>query len=161
MLPHAEITHNSPGRLRLRIRAQRGRADYFAGIEEKLVQCPGVERVATNPVTGSVLLEPANDLAALVTFTQAQQLFQFAQAPTLMAPLTQQVAERFGALNGELRKLSGGGIDFGALGFIGLVTLAAVQLQRGHVLGPVSTLLWYAVGLLRMPPAGRDNPSDF
>ena len=77
MLPHAEITHNSPGRLRLRIRARRGRADYFAGIEEKLVQCPGVERVLTNPVTGSVLLEPAVDLAALVAFTQAQQLFSW------------------------------------------------------------------------------------
>lgn len=160
MLPHAEITHNSPGRLRLRIRAQRGRADYFAGIEEKLVQCPGVERVATNPVTGSVLLEPANDLAALVAFTQAHQLFLLAQAPTLMPPLTHQVAERFGALNGELRRLSGGGIDFGALGFIGLVTLAAVQFQRGHVLGPASTLIWSAISLLRVPPGARGNSSD-
>ena len=86
MLPYAEITHNSPGRLRLRIRAQRGRADYFAGIEEKLVQCPGIERVVANPVTGSVLLEPANDLAALIAFTQTQQLFQLAQAPTLIPP---------------------------------------------------------------------------
>lgn len=160
MLPHAEITHNSPGRLRLRIGARRGRADYFAGIEEKLVQCPGVERVATNPVTGSVLLEPAIDLAALVAYTQAQQLFQLAQAPTLMPPLTQQFAEHFGVLNGELRRLSGGGIDLGALGFIGLMTLAAVQLQRGHVLGPASTLLWAAVGLLRMPQAGHGNSSD-
>lgn len=160
MLPHAEVTHNSPGRLRLRIRAQRGHADYFAGIEEKLVQCPGVERVATNPVTGSVLLEPATDLAALVAFTQTQQLFQLAQAPTLMAPLTQQVAEHFSDLNGELRRLSGGGIDLSALGFIGLVTLAAIQLQRGHVLGPTSTLLWAAVGMLRLPPAARDHSSD-
>ena len=160
MLPHADITHNSPGRLRLRIRAQRGRADYFAGIEEKLVQCPGIERVVTNPVTGSVLLEPANDLTALVAFTQAQQLFQLVQAPALMPPLTQQVTERFGVLNGELRKLSGGGIDFGSLGFIGLITLAAVQLQRGHVLGPTSTLLLAAVSLLRTSPAARGNSSD-
>jgi hypothetical protein len=160
MLPHAEITHNSPGRLRLRIRALRGRADYFSGIEEKLVQCPGIERVVTNPVTGSVLLEPANDLAALAAYTQAQQLFQLAQAPALMPPLTQQVAERFGAVNGDLRRLSGGGIDFGAVGFIGLVTLAVVQLQRGHVLGPTSTLLWSAISLLRMPPAARGNSSD-
>ncbi|HJW81415.1 MAG TPA: hypothetical protein VJ396_04140 [Acidiferrobacterales bacterium] len=160
MLPHAEITHNSPGRLRLRIRARRGHADYFAGIEEKLVQCPGIERVVTNPVTGSVLLEPAIDLAALVAFTQAQQLFQLAQTPALMAPLTQQVAEHFADLNGELRRFSGGGIDLGALGFIGMVTLAAVQLQRGHVLGPASTLLWYAAGLLRMPPTGGGNSFD-
>jgi hypothetical protein len=160
MLPHAEITHNSPGRLRLRIRAQRGHADYFAGIEEKLVHCPGIERVVTNPVTGSVLLEPANDLAALVAFTQAQQLFQLAPAPALMPPLTHQVAERFGILNGELRKFSGGGIDFGALGFLGLVTLATVQLQRGHVLGPASTLLWSAISLLRIPPPARDPSSD-
>jgi len=160
MLPHAEITHNSPGRLRLRLRAQRGHADYFAGVEEKLVQCPGIERVVANPVTGSVLLEPAIDLAALVAFTQAQQLFQLAQTPALMAPLTQQVAERFGTLNGELRRISGGGIDFGAVGFIGLVTLATIQLQRGHVLGPASTLLWSAISLLHMPPAARDNPSD-
>lgn len=160
MLPRAEITHNSPGRLRLRIRAWRGRADYFAGIEEKLVRCTGVERVVANPVTGSVLLEPAIDLAALVAFTQAQQLFQLAPLPVLMAPLTQQVAERFSALNGELRKLSGGGIDLGSLGFIGLATLTAIQLQRGHVLGPASTLLWAAIGLLRMPPAGHGNSSD-
>jgi hypothetical protein len=77
-----------------------------------------------------------------------------------MPPLTQQVAEHFGVLNGELRRLSGGGIDLGALGLIGLVTLAAVQLQRGHVLGPASTLLWAAVGLLRMSPAARDHSSD-
>lgn len=160
MLPHAEITHNSPGRLRLRISARRGRADYFAGIEEKLVQCPGVERIVVNPVTGSVLLEPASDFAALVAFTQAQQLFQLVQEPALMPPLTQQVAERFGVLNGELRKFSGGGIDLGSLGFIGLVTLAAVQLQRGHVLGPTSTLLWTAIGLLLRTPAGRGKSSD-
>jgi hypothetical protein len=160
MLPHAEITHNSPGRLRLRISARRGRADYFASIEEKLVQCPGVERVVTNPVTGSVLLEPAIDLAALVTFTQTQQLFQLAQATTHLVPLRQQIAEHFGVLDGELRRLSGGGIDLGALGFIGLVTLATVQLQRGHVLGPASTLLWAAIGLLPLPPADRGNSSN-
>jgi hypothetical protein len=160
MLPHAEIIHNSPGRLRLRIRTQRGRTEFFAGIEEKLAQCPGVERAVVNPVTGSVLLEPASDLSALVAFTQSQQLFQLAQAPTLMAPLTHQIAERFGDLNGELRKLSGGGIDFGSLGFIGLITLAAVQLQRGHVLGPTSTLLWAAVGLLRTSPVTRGKSSD-
>jgi hypothetical protein len=159
MLPHAEITHNSRGRLRLRIRAQRGHADYFAGIEQKLAQCPGVERVVTNPVTGSVLLEPAIDLAALLAFAQAQQLFQLAQASAFMPPLTQQVAERFGVLNCELRRLSGGGVDLGSLGFIGLVTLAAVQLQRGHVLGPASTLLWSAIGLLRLPPAGDGKSS--
>jgi hypothetical protein len=160
MLPHAEITHASPGRLRLRIRARRGRADYFAGIEEKLAQCPGVERVVTNPVTASVLLEPGIDLAALGAFTQAQQLFQLAERPVLLAPLTQQVAERLADLNGELRRLSGGGLDLGALGFLGLVTLAAVQWQRGHVLGPASTLLWSATGLLLRTPAGRGQSSD-
>src|SRR4030065_1545562 len=149
MLPHAEITHNSPGRLRLRIRAQRGHADYFAGIEEKLVQCPGIERVVANPVTGSVLLEPAIDLAALVAFTQAQQLFQLAQTPALMAPLTQQVAEHFADLNGELRRFSGGGIDLGALGFIGVVELAAVQVPPGQGLGPAATLLWSGARLVR------------
>ena len=65
-----------------------------------------------------------------------------------MAPLTQQVAKRLSALNGELRRFSGGGIDLGSLGFLGLATLAAVRLQRGHVLSPASTLLWYAAGLL-------------
>lgn len=159
MLPHAEIVHNSPGRLRLRIRARRDRADYFAGIEQKLVQCPGVERVVTNPVTGSVLLEPAIDLAALVAFIEAQQLFQLGPTPALTAPLTQQLAERFSVLNGDLRRLSGGGIDLGSLGFIGLVTLAVVQLQRGYVLGPASTLLWSATGLLLRMPAGRGNSS--
>jgi hypothetical protein len=49
----------------LRIRARRGQADYFAGIEEKLAQCPGIKRIVTNPVTGSVLLEPAIDFGAL------------------------------------------------------------------------------------------------
>lgn len=157
MLPQAEINHVNAGRLRLRIRARRGQADYFAGIEEKLAQCPGVERIVTNPVTGSVLLEPAIDLGALAAFAQTHQLFQIAEAPVLMAPLTRQLAERFTDLDGELRKLSGGGINLGALGFIGLMTLAAVQLQRGHVLGPASTLLWYAAGLLR---TGRGNSSD-
>jgi hypothetical protein len=157
MLPQAEISHANAGRLRLHIRARRGKADYFTRIEEKLAQCPGVERIVTNPVTGSVLLEPAIDLGALAAFVQTHQLFQIAEAPVLMAPLTRQLAERFTDLDGDLRKLSGGGIDLGALGFIGLVTLAAVQLQRGHVLGPSSALLWYAAGLLR---TGRGNSSD-
>jgi hypothetical protein len=33
-------------------------------------------------------------------------------------------------------------------------------LQRGHVLGPASTLLWSAISLLRVPPTARGNSSD-
>jgi hypothetical protein len=46
--------------------------------------------------------------------------------------------------------LSGGNLDLASVGFLTLVGAAVLQLQRGHVLGPASTLLWYASGLLLM-----------
>jgi hypothetical protein len=160
MLPSAEIAHHSPGRVRLRIRAWSGRAERFAALETRLAQCPGVERVLVNPLTGSVLLEPVTDLAVLTAFAETERLFRLTPARSLAPPFTEQLAERFDALNDQLRRASGGGIDLGAVGFIALVTLAAVQWQRGNVLGPTTTLLWSAIALLRAPAGARRTPAE-
>jgi hypothetical protein len=152
MLPAAHVSHRTPGRLRLRIPTRRGQADFFDKLVAELTRQTDVERLEANPLTASVLLMPAVDLGKLARIGADGGLYTLAadESGHEAAPLAQQVAAGFGGLNRQLRSMTGGNLDLVSVGFLVLVAAAFIQLQRGHVLGPTSTLLWYASGLLLM-----------
>lgn len=151
MLPAAELVHHSATRLRVRIPAQRGQPAYFDRLVSELARLPGLERIEANPVTATVLIVPAPDPAQLARRAAEAGLFALAgAASTPGAPLAQTVARSFAEFNDQLRRTTGGVLDLPSVGLLAFVSAALLQLQRGQVLGPASTLLWSAVGLLRM-----------
>jgi len=151
MLSTALLIHRTPERMRLRVPSRRGQVPYFEQLVQQLTALPGIERIETNPVTGSVLLSPAIDAASLGSFAEQHKLFVLGTDPSMLSvPLATGLARGFEGVNGQIRKLSGGSLDLASVGFLALAAAALVQLNRGHVLGPASTLLWYASGLLLM-----------
>lgn len=151
MLPAAHLIHHTRERIRLRIPERRGETAFFEKVVGELAGYPGIDRIETNPVTGSVLLSPAVELAPLAEKAERIGLFTLAASATATTlPLAAGLARGFQDLNGQLRQLSAGHLDLASLGFLALVGAALLQLQRGNVLGSASTLLWYASELLLM-----------
>jgi peptidoglycan/LPS O-acetylase OafA/YrhL len=155
VLPVAQVTHFSPGRLRLRVSARRGQDAFFQRATEVFAQIPTVERIEANPVTGSILLVPGVDPAALGAHAERAGLLRITLEAVGGSPLTEQLAAGFQGVNRGLRRMTGGALDLASVGVVGLLAAAVVQWNRGHVLGPAATLLWYAVGLLLMTDVAR------
>jgi copper chaperone CopZ len=53
----AHIASLTPGRLRMRLQPQSGRASTLQGIQADLQSCDGVQEVKVNPATGSVVMQ--------------------------------------------------------------------------------------------------------
>jgi Heavy metal associated domain 2 len=58
----ATLAHAMPGRIRLKLQSVRGDPDRATAIEETLAAVEGVEGVAANSLTGSVVIEYAYEL---------------------------------------------------------------------------------------------------
>jgi hypothetical protein len=55
--PSIRVAHSSPGRVRLKVRHGKRDPAVLEGVAESFRRIPGIERVETNPVTGSVTLK--------------------------------------------------------------------------------------------------------
>ena len=75
-LPTAFVSHQVPGRVRLRVPTMRHQEDYFARLREQLASIPGLHRLTTNTRTASVLIEYLGDVPALDQLGAQHQLFQ-------------------------------------------------------------------------------------
>jgi hypothetical protein len=56
-----QIAHRTPGRVRMKIPSAKGNPDLLREIGETFGMIPGIERVAVNPTTGSVILHYDTD----------------------------------------------------------------------------------------------------
>lgn len=155
MLPPAEVIHHGMSRLRLRIAAQRGQPEFFQRAVEVLAALSGVDRIEANPDTGSILIMPGIDPVRVAAHAEAAGLFRLGRESQTVRPITEGLAAGFCDINAALKSVSGGHLDLASAAFVALVGAAAVQLRGGHVLGPASTLLWYASGLLLATEAAR------
>jgi hypothetical protein len=143
--PQARVEHLSPGRLRLRVAGQRGRAAYFEMVRARLGQEPAVRAVQVNARTGSVLLylhEPVNWPALLARAAQLD-LFRLVPAPAPEATKRRVPAPQV------LGRLAEPGTTGSAVLALALLAGAAVQGWRGQIAAPAVTLVWYAMQLLR------------
>jgi hypothetical protein len=75
-LPPAFVSHQMPGRVRLRVPTMRHQKDYFARMREQLASIPGLRRLTTNTATASVLIEYVGDLEALDQLGERLALFK-------------------------------------------------------------------------------------
>jgi hypothetical protein len=145
MLPVAVVAHSAWGRTRVKIPARRRDVQYFATVEQRLPNAPGVERVQANPVTGSVLVHHRGPAEALYTYAETNELFRVSTLPDRASNL---LRERGRSLDQQVREFTGGYLDVRSLTFITLVGIGLVQSLRGQFAGPALAIFWYAATLV-------------
>jgi hypothetical protein len=152
--PRARVVHASAGRVRLRIPTRRRNEAYFAALRDRLGQQHGVERVETNPATGSVLLHGA-DIGSGTSFLETLRdidlfLVDLIEPPEPTTPVPHQVRQHFRRIEDRLQMLTGRPANIGSLVFFGFVGLGLYQLVRGNIASPATTLFWNAASVLRL-----------
>jgi hypothetical protein len=132
-LPLAELVHQLPGRLRLRVDSRRGDAAFFAGVAKRVAEIAGVRAIRANPRTGSLLIEYDGTAEALARSAREHGLLRIA-SPAPPSARTAMRSRRFA----PVRPLS--------VAAVGLAGLGLYQAARGRLLGSATENFWNAYG---------------
>lgn len=141
MLPEAQVIHALPDRLRVRIQSRRGHRDYFAAVSEWLGSFPHVLHHEVRPATGGILLHTDAEFDRSEFTARARDAGLFELSPLPGRPDTT-VSDPLEAL------LHGPYMRHAALGL--LLAMALLQIRRGQVMAPATSLLWYAFALTEL-----------
>jgi Heavy metal associated domain 2 len=145
-IPHAYISHQGPGRLRVKIPSKKGDSVYFSELKKLLTQCKGVTEYETNPVTGSVLFVHGVDIKAVMEFAEGNHLFKLGEGGS--PSYSYEITESFKNLNKHLKGITGGEMDIPGLAFLSLVGFGIYQIGRGNLMAiPWYTAFWYALNI--------------
>lgn len=157
MLPTATIAHAMAGRARFRIPSRKGDTDYFAHIEHALATCDGVHHVVANPLTASVLVQHETDVLQLMRYARDRHLFAVREPRLTKGAVMEEVATRIEDADALIRRTTRGAFDLEGIAFVGLLGAAAVQLMRGRILGPATSLFASAIAIMEAHEARRVN----
>ena len=151
-LPAAHISHFTARRLRIRVPEKRRDATFFETVAERLGTWDSVERVETDPLTGSVLIHFSDPQRLFLEAAVKNDLFDIdfdAALGRSSEPIMTQAAVRtFEAVDQTLRRWTQNQIDIRGVLFILLLAGGVFQLMRRRVGAPAPTLLWYAGDLI-------------
>lgn len=136
------------GRARLRLPDRRGDVGFFTELANRLAECEGVARIEANPRTGSVLITHSGDLEPILEFGEHHRLFTLFSREPREPVMAERLRAEFQGISEGLSRATGGQLDLAMALFVLLVSGAFVQLLRGNVFGPATTLLWYASSLV-------------
>jgi hypothetical protein len=154
-LPEAFVAHVSHGRVRIKIPAKKNDRDYFSQLKKFLEPWPGIKKVETNPLTGSVLvlhtldLKNSDEIKTVSNYSEMLGLFKVAPTETSNTPVARSLAGGFAGLNQSVKGVTAGAVDLPTLGFFGLLSIGIWQMSRGEVAVPAITALWYASTILK------------
>jgi hypothetical protein len=149
MKARAHPVHSLPGRTRLRVPNRRGDAAFFTELTHRLVQCTGVGKVETNPLTGSVLVHHEGGLRELLMHAAACGLGELVDLELHSPPVARRLRREVKAIDHRVRELTHGEFDLSTVAFVALLAMAGVQLLRGQQASAAVSLAWYASELLR------------
>ncbi|MGK9164901.1 hypothetical protein KXR53_01310 [Inquilinus limosus] len=142
--PTGHICHLTPGRIRIRIPERRHDAAYFAAVQDRLSQWAGVEAVAVNPRTASVLVHYSDAAGLFHAHATANDLFTLTDPP-VGRPASAWIRGAAGRPQGRLgRGWSAAKSELRSAVAVGLLGAGVYQLLRGRIAAPAITLLWYA-----------------
>lgn len=155
--PSAYIKHQLPGRVRLKIPQKKGDLGYFDRIAELFADCPGITQLQLNPPAASVLIchGAETHFVTIAEFAQTNGLFTITEQPeeeTFLVPylpIPKVTSSGLNRLDQSLMDFSQGRLDGRSLLFLALIGLAVRQMTKGNIMGPATTLLWYAFSLLK------------
>lgn len=144
----ARIVHQVSGRTRLKIPARRGDVVYFDRVSDRLSDCPGVVAVESNFRTSSVLIQHTIPFKEIAAFAAQHVLFVLQTDRPAPDTLLQQAAASLQDVDGALADRRAGSLNVRSLMLIALLSLGLIQIARGQILAPASSLLLHALELL-------------
>jgi hypothetical protein len=176
MIPVAYIEHQLPGRVRLRVPSRRGEVPFFEKVVRELCKHPAIRELTATPLTGSITLQHLEPLQPIIAAAADQKLFETkVLEPTTKARESRPATDPDKGpdlANGLATGLSGlclfqaaqGNVlgsaaenfwlSFGAHRTLGRADVAAgfaalgvLQLLRGQLFGPASSLFFYALAM--------------
>jgi hypothetical protein len=156
----AYLGHRIPGRARLHVPDRRGDAAFFAQLAGAVRGIEGIERVEVNPRTGSLLLHHNGDLEPILERVQAARLLRLGEEPAAGTLLTAKLRAQLRELSGTLVRASGGQIDPRSAAILFFLIAGLVQLARGQIFAPATTLLRNASSLLAATPQPDQDTSE-
>jgi len=148
----AQVIHQIPGRVRLRVSERRNETAYFEQLSQAIAACNQVLSVEVNPSSASVLvLCEGNAVFNVLCEMEQRRILSIAAKDaqsTNSKTLLSQIADKMKELEQSILSYSFGRFDLSSLLFIVLLALAIIQATRGHGLGPASSLLLSALAFL-------------
>lgn len=146
MVPAAHIVHRLRGRLRLKVPDKRRDADWLTEAASRLERMPGVRRVETRIISGSLLIYHQAG-TALEERLASVDSFRITNASIATPPVLDPALDGLSRSQRKLKRRTGGRVNLETL-LIALLVLAALgQALRGQIMVPAVSLLWYAAQL--------------
>jgi hypothetical protein len=148
MLPIAHISHQTAGRLRIRIPSKKGDSTYFNALKEHFSSLEGIRDLQFNPTTGSLLILHSLDTQAVTQHATARNLFSLSGTTSSSDGLHPRVTETFQGLNNQVKALTSGEMNIGSLAFLALMGAGIYQIGKGNFTAiPWYTAFWYALNI--------------
>ncbi|MDO9418228.1 HMA2 domain-containing protein [Pararhizobium sp.] len=154
--PSAYIKHQLPGRVRLKVPQKKGDFDYFDRLAKLFADCHGISQLQLNPPAASILICHGTETPFLniAEFAQTNGLFTIIEQPEETfsipyLPIPKFTSKGLNRVDESLMDFSQGLLDGRSLLILTLIGLAVRQMTKGNIMGPATTLLWYAFSLLK------------
>ncbi|WP_018953327.1 HMA2 domain-containing protein [Thioalkalivibrio sulfidiphilus] len=144
----AYLVHRVPGRLRFKLPERRGDVAFFRELVPQLSALEGVLAVRASPDTGSVLILHGDGFQASL-LGAVGTLLELSPEPYVPPSAFSRAASGLGQLDAWIARETRGGSSVNSIFFLVLVGMALVQISRGQVMAPATSLLWYALDLMR------------
>jgi hypothetical protein len=140
------LVHSTKQRARLKIE-QPAAIEVLTDLANQIASIPGVLQAHIRPNTGSVILISQGSVTEILDEVKERGIALIRKSPP--KPPVNQVLQ-MGLLQADigLKKRTGEAIDLRTLIALGLLGAAIVQLSRGRVAGPATTLALGALSLI-------------
>ena len=132
MLPEAHVSHCTIDRLRIKIPSKKGSEFFFRTMAESFSTLPGIESVAANPLTGSVLICHHSDAHSVCESIRQRRIVSLKEAGAKRTTLRQDIARGVKAANTHVSCLTGGKADLLDVAGLYLIGAGAYQLLKGN-----------------------------
>lgn len=165
--PSAYIKHQLPGRVRLKIPQKKGDLGYFDRIAELFADYPGITQLQLNPPAASILIchGAETHFVNIAEFAQDNGLFMITEQPEEIIsiprmPIATLTSTGLKSFDESLMDFTRGRVDSRSFFVLALTGLAIHQITKGNLMAPASSLLWYAIELLREENGKTIDPDN-
>lgn len=147
-VPDAYLSHQLSGRMRIKIPQKKGDSTYFLSLNAKMSKLSGIERLESNPITGSVLFLHNIDSDSIFEYARQNNLFDIKKDSSSNPSFHKNILEAFKGFNSRIKGFTGGEIDLWSMSFILLVAVGLYQISMGNFAAPAwYTAFWYALNI--------------
>jgi hypothetical protein len=143
------LSHASKGRLRIKIPSKKRDEAFFADLQKALATLPGLDKIETNSLSGSLLIvhtQLPDELASWV-----KNLAGLSRQKTKAGKpnsIYQMVSGTFQQVNKKVQGFTKGELDVPTLSFMALLAVGIYQISRKNFAAPAwYTAFWYALNI--------------